>query len=377
MVLINNPQPTGVKKYAGLDHLRAWAITIVFFFHYRLFDHPEWINNVGNFGWAGVDLFFVLSGFLIASQLFEAISNGKQVQLKEFYIKRFFRIIPVYLFILALYFTVPAFKEREGLSPLWKYLTFTQNFGLDLSKTHAFTHAWSLCIEEQFYLLLPFILWSAIRFKLLKVAAYLLPALFLLGITVRVFSWQHFITPLQGTENFGATWYQYIYYPTYCRLDGLLTGIGIAALFKYQPVIKTALTRHPNLVLTAGLALITTAYFICVDQQSFIASVWGFPLIAVAYGFMVMAAVSPTSLPGKYRSKVTEVIATLSYAIYLSHKAVIHLTQTIFTGFNIPSNSTIMFVLCAINCMLAAYLLHVAIEKPFLHIRNRILQHRI
>jgi len=50
MVFINNPQPTGVKKYAGLDHLRAWAIAIVFFFHYRLFDHPEWINNVGNFG---------------------------------------------------------------------------------------------------------------------------------------------------------------------------------------------------------------------------------------------------------------------------------------------------------------------------------------
>ncbi len=135
--------------------------------------------------------------------------------------------------------------------------------------------------------------------------------------------------------------------------------------------------RRPYVTLTAGFIIITTAYYVCRDQQSFIASVWGFPLIAVAYGFMVMAAVSPTSLPGKYRSKVTEVIATLSYAIYLSHKAVIHLTQTIFAGYHIPSNSTAMLIICIVMCVLAGYVLHVAIEKPFLHIRNRILQHRI
>src|SRR5688572_21419214 len=65
------------KKYAGLDHLRALAITLVFLCHYRMFGHPEWVNSIGEFGWTGVDLFFVLSGFLIAGQLFADIRQGR------------------------------------------------------------------------------------------------------------------------------------------------------------------------------------------------------------------------------------------------------------------------------------------------------------
>lgn len=120
------------KKLYGLDHLRAFAIIFVFLFHYgRLFPHPEWTNTISKFGWSGVDLFFVLSGYLIASQLFQKITQYKEISLKEFFIKRFFRIIPAYLVVVAVYFCFPLVRERESLTPLWKYLTFTQNIGLD------------------------------------------------------------------------------------------------------------------------------------------------------------------------------------------------------------------------------------------------------
>src|SRR5882672_4741282 len=155
----------GNSKLLGLDHLRTLAITLVFFYHYRIFQHPEWTESAGSFGWTGVDLFFVLSGYLIAGQLFHKIAQGKGNDMGEFYFKRFFRIIPAYLVVVALYFCLPAFREREALPPLWKFLTFTQNFGLDIKHRGTFSHAWSLCIEEQFYLLLPLIMLISLRLR--------------------------------------------------------------------------------------------------------------------------------------------------------------------------------------------------------------------
>jgi peptidoglycan/LPS O-acetylase OafA/YrhL len=109
------------ERLYGLDHLRAAAIILVLMYHYRAFEHPLWIDSVGRFGWTGVDLFFVLSGFLISGQLFKEIDTKGSLRLKTFYIKRFFRIIPPYLFTLFLYFAIPLFREREALSPLWKF----------------------------------------------------------------------------------------------------------------------------------------------------------------------------------------------------------------------------------------------------------------
>ncbi|HET9135669.1 MAG TPA: acyltransferase, partial [Candidatus Kapabacteria bacterium] len=115
----------------GLDHLRALAITLVFLFHYGgLFPHPDWVAEISRFGWTGVDLFFVLSGYLISSQLFSSIASNGSFSYRAFFIKRFFRIIPAYLVVVGLYFLVPILREREGLTDLWRYLTFTQNFGL-------------------------------------------------------------------------------------------------------------------------------------------------------------------------------------------------------------------------------------------------------
>jgi len=104
---------------SGLDHLRALAITLVFLFHYRLFAHPGWIETFDSFGWTGVDLFFVLSGYLIARQIFEALKGGG-FSLADFYIKRSFRILPAYWTVLARYICLPAFREWEALAPLWK-----------------------------------------------------------------------------------------------------------------------------------------------------------------------------------------------------------------------------------------------------------------
>ena len=118
-----NPAPvttqirTDGHKLAGLDHLRALAITFVFFYHYRLFGHPDWEGKICGFGWTGVDLFFVLSGFLIAGQLFARIASGRAILYKEYFLKRVFRIqsfssIPAWLLAETFSFASNAFTGQ-------------------------------------------------------------------------------------------------------------------------------------------------------------------------------------------------------------------------------------------------------------------------
>jgi peptidoglycan/LPS O-acetylase OafA/YrhL len=296
--------------------------------------------------------------------------------LGEFYFKRAFRILPAYLVIVTLYFCFPAFREREALPPLWKFLSFTQNFGLDLQHQGTFSHAWSLCIEEQFYLLLPLIMVTFLAFKAGRKAGYLLLVLFILGFVVRIGSWYGRILPFENTDVFWVEWYKWMYYPFQTRLDGLLVGVSLAGLFQFYPGFRDRITKRGNLLLLIGLGLIATAYFFVADPQSLHASVFGFPLVAIAYGTVVAAAVSPTCILYRFNAKISSNIAALSYAIYLSHKGVIHLCQQLFLNLGIAGDSNLMFFLCIFMTILGALVLRYTIEKPFLQLRDRILQKR-
>ena len=361
-------------KLHGLDHLRAVAIIAVLCFHYQFFGHPEWERGrISGFGWTGVDLFFVLSGFLIAGQLFESVAKGKPVSLREFFIKRFFRIIPPYLLVLALYLVIPAVREWGHLSPLWKYFTFTLNFGQDPGKYGTFSHAWSLCVEEQFYLLLPLVFWLFSFRKPGKKPFYLVGALFIAGIIFRQLSWKFFGEPYLNTDAFGAKWNEFVYYPTYNRLDGLLAGVSIAGLFTFYPAVKLWVNRHCYIILLTGIALLIAAWQICRVYASYDTSTYGFPIISLAYGLVLAAFVSPSCIFYRLKSRVTSFIATLSYAVYLSHKIIIHLVQKLLEGFGVDKNSVWTMLVCVICVIAVALLMRYVIEKPALRMRNRFL----
>ena len=361
-------------KLHGLDHLRALAIVSVLCFHYQFFGHPDWERGrASGFGWTGVDLFFVLSGFLIAGQLFEQVAKGKAISLREFFIKRFFRIIPPYFFVLILYIAFPVVREWGHLSPLWKYFTFTLNFGQDLSKYGTFSHAWSLCIEEQFYLLLPLVFCVFAYFKAGRKSYYLIILLFIAGFIVRLLSWKYFAAPYLSANDFGLRWNEYVYYPTYNRLDGLLVGVSIAGLFTFYPKVKAWVNKWCYLLLTVGVLMLIVAFQLCAVYASYNTAIYGFPIISVAYGLVLAAFVSPSCIFFKIKSKITSLIATLSYSIYLSHKIVIHLVQKWLEGFGVDKNSVLTMLICAICVIAAALLMRYLIEKPFLRLRNSVL----
>jgi len=356
----------GGQQLAGLIHLRATAIILVFLYHYQLFGHPAWVETAGAFGWTGVDLFFVLSGFLISGQLFKSIAQTGRFSPGEFYFKRVMRIIPAYGVVLACYFFFPWFREKEALPPLWKFLTFTQNIGLNLRTQRTFSHAWSLCIEEQFYLLLPLVL-MGLRFS--KKVFYLLAGLFVAGFIIRAFCYTTWVAP----SGDAFAWYTWIYYPTWSRLDGLLAGIAIAGVFQFKPALKEKMTRAGNWWLAATGLLLAAAYWICGDQISYTSSVLGFPLVDISFGVLVLAALSPSCVLYRFQSRISYWIATLSYSIYLVHKGCIHVAQQQLAKLGVAEDGTLMFFLCIAATMTGALLLHFIIERPFLQLRDRAL----
>jgi peptidoglycan/LPS O-acetylase OafA/YrhL len=321
-----------------------------------------------------VDLFFVLSGYLIAGQLFKQVAEEQTVHLRSFYLKRFLRIIPAYLAVLAVYFCTPAFWEREALPPLWRFLSFTQNFGLDLRSQGTFSHAWSLCIEEQFYLILPFLILGLISLKWAAKAPFLIVGLFLAGFVCRLWSWYELIAPLEGQDGFGLAWYRWMYYPTYNRLDGLLAGVSVAGLQRFYPGAAFWMCRRGNLLLLMGLAVQGIGWYLCLEPRSFAASIFGFPIIAIGYGCLVAAAVSPACMLYRFPLRVSSATAASSYAIYLSHKGLIHITQDRADWLGIPEDSTAMFALCVVVTVAGAGLLRLVVEKPFLALKDRLLQ---
>ncbi len=361
-------------KLYGLDHLRALAITMVFLFHYQLpfFGHPAWLKEVAKFGWTGVDLFFVLSGFLISSQLFVQIKIKQKLSIRDFFVKRIFRILPAFWVTVAVYFCISAFHEREALPSMWKFLFFVQNFGLDIKIFGTFSHAWSLCVEEHFYLFLPLVLSGLLFLKFFKKGYLLLITLFLLGFLIRNYNWNLYFSNI-NQENSWQYWYKYIYYPTYNRLDGLLVGVSIAAVREFSPIAWKKITAIGNWLFIAGLLVLTGAYFICYEEKSYIASVFGFSVVAFGYGLLVIAALSPSNFLFKQSSGITTLIAALSYSVYLTHKGIIHITQGLLLQWDIDINNGLTLLISIVTCIIGALILNLLVEKPFMKLRKKVI----
>lgn len=360
-------------KFPGLDFLRALAISLVFIYHYQIFQHPQWMEGFSRFGWCGVDLFFVLSGFLISNQLFAEWQTRNKISLREFYIKRAFRILPPYLFVLTIYIVFPAFHERKSLAPIWKMLTFTQNYGQDIHRYGTFSHAWSLCVEEQFYLLLPLLLILIFSTWLKQKSAWIILTIFLLTLFLRLIIWHFYLVPIRESDDFGMNWYRWIYYPTFTRLDGLTIGVAIAAVYRFQFARLIPFQKYANHILIIGSLLFAGCYSICANQQSAMASIFGFSLIAITFGLFVLSAILQGSILFRFNSFITKALATLSYSLYLSHKGIIHLVQGQLTKFGVPGDSGLTLMICILACLSGAVIMRIAIEKPALILKNRIL----
>jgi peptidoglycan/LPS O-acetylase OafA/YrhL len=362
------------KRLYGLDTLRAAAIILVLMYHYKVFvSHENTFGFITQIGWTGVDLFFVLSGYLIGNQILSAFSKNQNFSLRLFYIRRFLRTLPNYYVVLALYFFLPGLLSGSATAPLWAFLTFTQNIGMHPGET--FTHSWSLCIEEQFYLLFPVVaLLVASTKRSITLAWIVIVTLMIFCALLRSGNWYNY-----GQAAITATdYWQHIYYSSFTRFDELLPGVAIALFKNFHPHAFSKLLQKGNLLLIMGLAsttimFYTLANYFYIDGYGFslLIAAFGYTFLSISFALLVLAALSPNTLLHRVRIPFASHLAIWSYAIYLIHRPLftVLIEQLGQHGINVKNalgTSIIMGV-----SILCGWLLYQFIETPFMKLREK------
>lgn len=357
----------------GLDALRALAIALVFMYHYMVFVSREdtfgWASSVG---WVGVDLFFVLSGYLIGNQVFAGLAERRELSLSRFYARRALRTWPVFWLVLAAYFIFPTAMGGKPPPPLWQFLTFTQNY--QLQPGTAFSHAWSLCIEEQFYLVLPLVVLLAVKVGSNRAQAWLLLlALLVIGIAARWVLWNTY-----GLESTGKIdgYYPNVYYATLGRFDEFLPGIAIALVKNCHPELWRRLMARGAELFVVGLAAVFAILYGVLNHYEiegygypFFMSVFGYSLVAMAFSLLVVSALSPHSPLQRIRIPGVYSLALWSYSIYLTHKPVGHILKNYLAPYALSQPLQVLVITAA--SVAVGAVLYRLVELPFMQLRDR------
>ncbi len=191
--------------------MRSLAIILVLILHQAELTPtmPLFLQKMASTGWSGVDLFFVLSGFLIGGQAFTETLVSFKTSLRNFWVKRWFRTFPLYFVVLFVYVIVKPIVFHKPFNDDWRlYLFYLQNF----FSPHDFLQSWSLCIEEQFYFIFPLLVFG-FSFLRKKTWVWVLPLILTIA--------SRFWIVQSHDISYEPAWSYLIRFPTHTHLDGL------------------------------------------------------------------------------------------------------------------------------------------------------------
>lgn len=292
-----------------LDGLRALAILLVIAWHYvgALASNPNaFLCRLFYLGHFGVDLFFVLSGFLITSILIA--SREAPDYFSAFYARRALRIWPIYYSMVFLFLightTGISANLFDGAIPSWTYLFLVQNFPMGSEQTYGaywLAGTWSLCIEEQFYLIFPFV----VRFTPMRQFATLLIAIILICPVLRLF------------DAFAGNDFRYYVNPFY-RADVLCIGALIAWLRIYGRANRVC----PMHILIAAVPMLLLIVY--TGPTSFHAAAWQHTVTEFLFGALLLTVLLNEGSANLHflRSHLAAFFARTSYCAYLIHHIV-------------------------------------------------------
>jgi len=316
-IALRRPQQMRIKQ---LDLLRGLAILLVLGRH-PVMKPPEsgLLGLIGStwqrFGWTGVDLFFVLSGFLIGGLLFNEFKCSSSLNIWRFLIRRGLRIWPGYLVLLAFMVLFAPLSKADGgaynfserLAAFAPHFLHLQNYLGNVQM-----HTWSLAVEEHFYLLLPGLLFLLFRVatseaKLFKLMAVTTAVLSVTCVALRLISAPSIpLSDLAARMN-----------PTHLRIDSLFFGVFLSAVYHLKPELFAAIARRRRTLVALSLLLIAPMLIVSIEDSVFV-STWGYTLLYLGYGCLLVWAVSATESK-RFFSRGIESIGVYSYGIYLWH----------------------------------------------------------
>ena len=344
-----------------LDVLRCFAVSLVLVYHLQTWCQHATLalkSPFVRFGWSGVDLFCILSGFLIGTQLWKELRSSGTVKVGRFVLRRGLRIWPLYYFLILFLLAERLFLGFKRPN-LWLDATFLANYYQYFHRpTHEVGGGWSLCLEEQFYLLIPILLMVGAKFLPKKS----LPGLILMWfVSLPVI--RHFA--LQGVVG-SRSRLDAVYYFFHTHSDSLAIGV----------LISWILIWTPNLLPKSRL----------VDAALLLVFLFGFGLwyhtgltplysiVAISYGTLTLLLLR-IQLPSPLRSKVFYIVSRLSFGVYLLHPGLLkHVMPYYVRLFGNGFVSYISaFVLWGTATLVLAFVTFSLVELPFLKLRDRLL----
>ncbi len=363
-----------------LDGVRGLAVLIV------IVHNSAWIagesehlllklvNAVAATGWIGVQLFFVLSGFLITGILLD--TRGQAAYFRSFYVRRILRIFPLYYAIVALIILVapvlawsPAWAAAVRESHSWAYWLYVQNWMTSSPGIDALSHTWSLAVEEQFYLVWPLVVWSVGRRGLTNLCLVAI-----LGTPfIRLGLW----LPGAGTSP------AYVF--TIARWDALAAGALVALLVRDAGGRRLLVRWRGRVAMLAAIALVA----LIVAERGFHSfDLWvlviGQSLIALLSASLIACAVedgphAPRRLQGWLSTPWLRTAGKYSYAMYLFHQPIQQFLTPLLgeavrsadTPWRLVRLSLYILLVLALT-LLASLASWRLIEKPCLDLKDRI-----
>jgi peptidoglycan/LPS O-acetylase OafA/YrhL len=341
----------------ALDGIRGISIVLIMLVHSTLFLVPEYAGMYVPGGFIAVDVFFVLSGFLITSILMHEWERRRTISLRKFYARRALRLFPALwaVMIVHLVYTLvmhdPLRHELRGLVVIFLYVgNYSWKFGV--IAPDALGQTWSLAVEEQFYLVWPLALIALIRLRNRRVTIAAFWSLVVVAFVFRLVLW-----------NVGVPWYK-VYVQTGARFDTLMIG----ALFAY--LLHTG-WRPPRRISLygAGGALFLAIVTATAHPEDGWRYNGGYTLIALASGLVILAALDHRSVMGRVLSvRPLRLLGRLSYSLYLWHVFVF-----IAVHRAAPTQSTLVRLLAGFGITgLASTFSFYVIESPFLRRKARL-----
>lgn len=353
-----------------LDGLRSVAILLVLSGHLSadfakaygptLYSKLPFVAN----GWIGVDLFFVLSGFFIGGQLWKELKTTRTVRVGKFMVRRGFRIWPLYYFV---FLSVLVFSQTIGQGAAakeygWSDLVFLTNYhnrGLVMG-------SWSLCTEEQFYIIAPLALYLFGR-RMQPVSRcrpwlwVLLCALPLLRAVIWVAGTGHLFGP-------DPVLFSKLYYMSITHCDGLIMGLIIANFWELRDRPAAKLARSWALV---AIAIVVTAALHILQKEIF-----DFSALAVLFGSFVWLGLQ-RNIP-IFNSRIFFWISRLSFGMYLNHEYLAPwvvkdlVPHLFFSRMHLLSNlaAVLLLIVASGSVALVTFCL---VEHPFLQLRKIVL----